>query len=144
MQEERETERGRGGERKPSARKGMVRRHTDLHFFQRAFAAAMRFFELSKKFPAEERYSLTDQGRRSSRSVCGNIGEAWRKRRYPAAFVSKLTDSEGEAAETQVWIQFAVKCGYLSPDDGRDLYNDYDEIIAMLVDMNRHAEDWSF
>jgi four helix bundle protein len=122
----------------------VIRRHTDLHVFQRAFAAALRFFELSKKFPPEERYSLTDQGRRSSRSVCGNIAEAWRKRRYPAAFVSKLTDAEGEAAETQVWIQFAVKCGYTTADDGRALYSEYDEIIAMIVDMIRHAEDWSF
>src|SRR5450432_1487447 len=93
-------------------RKKEIRRHTDLEVYQRAFAAAMRLFELSRRFPSEERYSLTDQGRRSSRSVCGNLAEAWRKRRYPAAFVSKLSDSEGEAAETQVWIQFAVECGY--------------------------------
>jgi four helix bundle protein len=80
--------------------------------------AAIELFELSKKFPPEEKYSLTDQMRRSSRSVCANIAEAWRKRRYPNAFVSKLSDSEAEAAETQVWIEFAVKCEYLAPDQG--------------------------
>src|SRR5687767_4240175 len=94
-------------------RRRTIRRHTDLEVFQRAFAAAMRIFELSRKFPPEERYSLTDQGRRSSRSVCANAAEGWRKRRYTAAFVSKLSDSEGEAAETQVWLQFAVACGYI-------------------------------
>jgi four helix bundle protein len=143
--EDGEKERRREGEREAKPRRrAVIRRHTDLEVFQRAFAAAMRFYELSKSFPAEERYSLTDQGRRSSRSICGNIAEAWRKRRYPAAFVSKLTDAEGEAAETQVWIQFAVKCGYTKADDGRALYSEYDEIIAMIVDMIRHAEDWSF
>ncbi len=139
-----EKERKREGETKPAGRRSIIRRHTDLKVFQRAFAAAMRFFELSKHFPAEEKYSLTDQGRRSSRSVCGNISEAWRKRRYPAAFVSKLSDAEGEAAETQVWIQFAVRCGYLDQAEGRALYSEYDEIIAMVVDMIRHADDWSF
>ncbi len=70
--------------------------------------------------------------------------EAWRKRRYPAAFISKLTDAEGEAAETQVWIQFAVSCGYLTPEIGRPLYAEYDEIIAMLVHMITHPDDWTF
>jgi four helix bundle protein len=80
----------------------IVRKHTDLEVYQRAFAAAMRIFELSKSFPNEERYALTGQIRRSSRSVCANLAEAWRKRRYPAAFVSKLGDAEGEAAETRI------------------------------------------
>lgn len=119
-----------------------VRKHTDLQVYNRAFEAGMRFFAFSKKFPIEERYSLTDQGRRSSRSVCGNVAEAWRKRRYPAAFVSKLSDAEGEAAETQSWIQFAVKCDYLEPAAGRELYAEYDEIIAMLVTMITHPDDW--
>src|SRR3954471_24309372 len=105
-------------------RKKQIRRHPDLEVYQRAFTAAMRFFELNRKFPIEERYSLTDQGRRSSRSVCSNLSEAWRKRRYPAAFRSKLSDSEGESAETQVWIQFAVECGYLDRDVARALYAD--------------------
>jgi four helix bundle protein len=129
---------------KPEGRKKVVRRHTDLEVYKRAFAAAMEFFRLSKSFPAEERFSLTDQGRRASRSVCSNIAEAWRKRRYPAAFVSKLSDSEGEAAETQTWIQFAVSCGCLDPKIARPLYTEYDEIIAMLVKMITRPEDWKF
>ncbi len=142
--EDGEKERRREGESKPTRRRAVIRRHTDLKVYQRAFAAAMRFFELSRKFSPEERYSLTDQGRRSSRSVGGNIAEAWRKRRYPAAFVSKLSDAEGEAAETQVWIQFAVSCEYLDRADGRALYSEYDEIIAMLVHMITHPGDWTF
>ncbi len=82
----------------------VIRRHTELRVYTRAFDGAKQVFELSKGFPREERYSLTDQIRRSSRSVCANIAEAWRKRRYEAAFVSKLSDSEAEAAETQTWI----------------------------------------
>ena len=90
----------------------MIRSHEELDVYRMAFETAMRIFELSKQFPREERYSLTDQIRRSSRSVCSNIAEAWRKRRYQAAFVSKLSDAESEAAETQTWIRFAVACGY--------------------------------
>ncbi len=102
----------------------------------------MRIFELSKQFPKEETYSLTDQIRRSSPSVCTNLVEAWRKRRYEAAFVSKLSDSETEAAETQVWLEFAVKCGYLNRDDGKQLYVTYDEIISTIVGMINHPETW--
>ncbi len=93
--------------------KAKIKTHEDLDVYKSAFDAAMRLFELSKEFPVEERYSLTDQIRRSSRSVCANLAEAWRKRRYKAVFVAKLNDSEAEAAESQVWIKFAVKCGYL-------------------------------
>src|SRR2546422_525222 len=92
------------------------RSHTELDVFKRAFAVSMKLFEFSKKFPSEEKYSLTDQVRRSSRSVSSNLAEAWRKRRYEAAFISKLNDCEGEAAETQVWIQYAVECQYLDRD----------------------------
>ena len=102
----------------------------------------MRIFELSKCFPKEETYSLTDQVRRSSRSVCANLAEAWRKRRYEAAFVSKLSDCETEAVETQVWLEFAVKCGYLNRDDGKQLYITYDGIIATIVGMINHPETW--
>ena len=119
-----------------------LRKHTDLDVYNRAFEAAMRLFELSKKYPVEERYSLTDQCRRSSRSVCANIAEAWRKRRYPAAFVSKLSDSEAEAAETQTWLQFAVECKYLDADIAREVYGQYDNIIGMLVNMIRKPDDW--
>ena len=95
-----------------------------------------------KEFPREEVYSLTDQIRRASRSVCANLAEAWRKRRYRAAFVNKVSDCETEAAETQVWLEFAVKCGYLSRDVGRSLYATYDEIIRTLVGMINHPETW--
>ena len=125
-----------------TGRKKKVVRHTDLEVYQRAFAAAMKVFQLSKQFPLEEKFSLTDQSRRSSRSVAANIAEGWRKRRYPAAFVSKFNDSEGEAGETQSWLQFAVECGYLRPDDTRDLYREYDEIIAMVLHIQNHPEQW--
>jgi four helix bundle protein len=110
-----------------------IQSHCDLQVYQRAFAAAMDLFELSKSFPKEETYSLTDQLRRSSRSVCANLVEAWRKRRYQAAFVCKLSDSESEAAETQVWIEFAVKCNYLDRDRAEPLYRAYDDILRTLV-----------
>ena len=125
-------------------RKSTIRKHTDLDVYNKAFAAAMLFFRLSKEFPKEETYSLTDQGRRSSRSVCANLAEGWRKRRYPAAFVAKLSDSEAEAAETQTWIQFAVESEYLEAETGRDLYAEYDTIIGMLVTMINQPEDWTF
>ncbi len=125
-----------------AGRKNVIRRHTDLDVYQQAFEAAMTIFDVSKTFPREETYSLTDQIRRCSRSVCANIAEAWRKRRYPLAFVSKLSDSEAEAAETQTWLQFAVKCGYLSAPEAKTLYKDYDAIIGMLVSMITHRDQW--
>ena len=128
---------------KTTRRSGRVRTHHDLEVFQRAMDAAMRVFELSKSFPKEETYSLTDQICRASRSVCANLAEAWRKRRYEAAFISKLSDSETEAAETQVWLEFAVKCGYLSQGEGRALYRIYDSILATLVGMINHPETWT-
>lgn len=88
-----------------------IERHTDLEVYKKSFEAAMLIFRLSKKFPKEETYSLIDQIRRSTRSVCANLAEAWRKRRYKAAFIAKLSDAESEAAETQVWIEFALACG---------------------------------
>lgn len=124
------------------ARPRLVKRHTDLDVYRRAFDAAMRLFEVSKKFPKEETYSLTDQMRRSSRSVCANLAEAWRKRRYQAAFIAKLGDSEAEAAETQTWIQFAVKCEYLSREIGEDLFREYNAVLGMLVAMITKPEDW--
>ena len=98
---------------------------------------------MTKSFPMEERYSLTDQIRRSSRSVCANIAEAWRKRRHHANWVSKLSDSEAEAGETQTWIQFAIECGYLKREIGDELHNEYDAVIGMLVNMIRRPENWS-
>ena len=113
-----------------------------MEVYRKAFEAAMRIFELSKKFPKEETYSLTDQIPRASRSVCSNLAEAWRKRRYQAAFVSKLSDAETEAAETQVWVEFAVECRYLSRDEGRTLYTTYDDILRTIVGMINHPETW--
>lgn len=91
-----------------------IQSHEELDVYRLAFETAMRIFEVSKRFPREETYALTDQIRRSSRAVCSNIAEAWRKRRYEAAFVSKLNDAESEGAETQTWLRFAVECGHLS------------------------------
>src|SRR5215471_5172728 len=112
--------------------------HGDLDVYQRAFELATRIFEISKSFPKEETYSLTDQIRRSSRSVCANVAEAWRKRRYEKAFTSKLSDAEGEAAETQVWIAFTVRCGYMARSDANELYQAYNQIIRTLVGMINH------
>lgn len=117
--------------------------YKELRVYQKAMTAAMRIFELTKHFPVEERYSLTDQIRRASRSVCSNIGEAWRKRRYPAHFVSKLSDSEGEAEETRVWLELAFRCGYVSKDETEALDQTYDGIIAQLVRMIEHPEQWT-
>ncbi|MDV2998340.1 MAG: hypothetical protein N4J56_008045 [Chroococcidiopsis sp. SAG 2025] len=119
-----------------------VRSHKDLRVYQTAFDGAMQIFELSKKFPVEEKYSLTDQIRRSSRSVCANMAEAWRKRRYEAAFIAKLIDSEAEAAETQTWIEFAVKCNYLDVEVGRELYGTYNQVIGSLVNMTNNPTPW--
>jgi four helix bundle protein len=121
---------------------GMIRHFRELEVYQLAMAAAMKLFEASKTFPLEERYSLTDQVRRSSRSVCANIAEASRKRRYPNAFVSKLSDAEAEAAETQVWIEFSVKCGYLFPDRADELSGQYENIQGKVVNMLTHPEQW--
>jgi four helix bundle protein len=120
----------------------MVQSHTELESYRKAFEAAMDLFEHSKRFPKEETYSLTDQGRRSSRSVCANLAEAWRKRRYRAAFVCKLNDCEGEAAETQTWIEFAVRCGYLDREAGKALYQQYEEVLRLLVAMTCNPDPW--
>ncbi len=119
-----------------------ITRHQELDVYRKAFTNAMAIFELSKSFPREETYSLTDQIRRSSRSVCSNLAEAWRKRRYQAAFIAKLNDSEGEAAETQTWLEFAVSCDYINRTVARDLYKDYDNIIGMIVTMISKPDQW--
>jgi four helix bundle protein len=119
-----------------------ARVHRDLDVYAKAFEQAMEVFALSKKFPREEVYSLTDQMHRSSRAVCANIAEAWRKRRYVAAFISKLSDAEAEAAETQVWLEFAVRCAYLPRDRAAGIYRQYDRIIATLVGMITYPRTW--
>lgn len=119
-----------------------IQEHTHLEIYKKAFDAAMLIFHASKDFPKEEIYSLTDQIRRSSRSVCANLAEAWRKRRYKAAFIAKLSDAESEASETQVWLQFAASCGYLERDRSTSLYQMYDEILRMLVSMINNPQSW--
>ena len=119
-----------------------ILRHQDLDIYKKAFDLAMRIFEISKTFPKEETYSLTDQIRRSSRSLCSNLAEAWRKRRYEAAFISKLSDSEGEAAETQTWLEFAVRCKYVDRAIAKELFLSYEEVISMLVSMINRPELW--
>jgi four helix bundle protein len=120
-----------------------IRSFRELKVWQRAMDSAMEVFQRTRELPAQERYSLTDQVRRSSRSVPANIAEAWRKRRYPAAFVSKLNDAEAEAAETQTHIEIAMRCGYLSADTAKALDISYEEIPSMLVVMINQPEKWS-
>lgn len=119
-----------------------IRHFRELDVYRLGMESALRIFELSKLFPPEEKYSLTDQIRRSSRSVCTNIAEGWRKRRYPNAFVSKLNDADSEAAETQGWLEFALKCGYLDQKVFDELGKAYDRIMGKLVNMMVHPEQW--
>ena len=133
-----ETAKRRNGEtvRKP------IRHFRELNVYQNALAAGLRIYELSKTFPVEERHALTDQVRRSSRSVRANIAEAWRKRRYQAAFIAKLSDAEGEAAETQVHLEFAFHHGYLSRDEFLSIDDAYEKIIGQLVKMIDEPDKW--
>ena len=137
MSEEKETT-------KPSNHGEFVKDYEDLRVFQGAMDAAMQIFDVTKKFPTEERYSLVDQIRRSSRSVCAKIADAWRKRRYRAAFVAKLSDAEAEAGETQVWLKFSERCGYLDQDSGKELDDAYRHIIAQIIRMIDEADKWTF
>jgi four helix bundle protein len=121
---------------------GVIKSFRDLDVYRNAMAAAMRVFELSRTFPAEERYSLTDQVRRSSRSVCANLAEAWRKRRYEAAFVSKLSDAAAEAAETQVWTEIALRSGYWNEKTFTEIDDIYDKILAQLARMSSEPHKW--
>ena len=114
----------------------------DLNVYQMAFETAMEVFEISKEFPAYEKYSLTDQVRRSSRSICGNLSEAWRKRIYKAVFINKLSDCSQEAAETQTWLEFAWKCGYLKESEFGRLDNRYEQIFAMISGMEKKADSF--
>jgi four helix bundle protein len=122
--------------------KKFIRTHRDLEVYRIAFDVAMQIFEASKSFPKEERYSLTDQVRRSSRSVCANLAEAWRKRRYEGSFLNKLNEAEAEAAETQVWSEFAVRCGYLQKETGDELSATYDNILGKIVSLINDPLRW--
>ena len=119
-----------------------IRHHWQLEVYKLSAEAAMQIFELTKAFPREEMYSLTDQIRRSSRSVSGQIAEGGRKRKYEASFVSKLNDAEGEAAETQSWLEYSVKCGYMERSVGRELHRAYDRILGKLVNMGNNPAPW--
>ena len=121
---------------------GNIRSYRELRVYQSSLDAAMEIFELTRGFPPEEKYSLVDQIRRSSRSVCANIGEAWRKRRYPKHFASKLTDAESEAEETRVWLEIAFRCGYLSEKQAQEIDEQYDLILGQLVTMSSRPEQW--
>jgi len=132
-----ETAKRRNGE---TARRP-IRHFRDLDVYH-ALATGLCVYELTRKFPVEERYALTDQVRRSSRSVCANIAEAWRKRRYKAAFISKLSDAEGEAAETQVHLEFAFHHSYVSRDEFLSVDDAYEKICAQLARMIDEPEKW--
>ena len=119
-----------------------MRSFRDLRVYKRAVDAAMEIFVLTKEFPSDEKFSMIDQMRRSSRSVCANLAEAWRKRRYKAAFISKLNDAESEASETQVWLELAELCGYLDHGRMMELDDVFDHIIAQIVRMKETADKW--
>ncbi len=120
----------------------IIKSHKELKVYQKAFESAMKIFNQSRSFPKEEVYSLTDQIRRSSRSVCANIAEAFRRRKYPRSFSSKLNESEAEAAETQNWLDFCLQCSYIDDIFYDELYLAYNEIIGMLVNMQKSPEKW--
>ncbi len=122
----------------------MIRNFKELLVYKKAFEQAMRVFEVSKRFPKAEEYSLTDQIRRSSRSVCTNIGEAWRKRRYPASFVSKLTDADAEATETIIWLDFSLGCAYVDSTVHTQYSSEYEEIGKMLGAMISAPEKFCY
>ncbi|MFH1672494.1 MAG: four helix bundle protein [Pseudomonadota bacterium] len=135
-------ERGRTGERGKRGMGEKINSYKDLRVFQNAMNAAMKIFHITKRFPPEEKYSMVDQIRRSSRSVCANLAEAWRKRRYKAAFIAKLSDAESEACETQVWVEFARRCEYLKDSECHELDTAYEEIMGQIVRMIHDADKW--
>lgn len=125
-------------------RKRDIRHFRDLDVYQLAFNSAMKIFKITKSFPVEERYSMIDQIRRSSRSVCSNLAEGWRKRAYEAVFKNKLTDSMQEASETQCWLEFAHACSYLATPQFKELDSDYERTIAMLNGMEKQAKKFCY
>jgi four helix bundle protein len=114
----------------------------DLIVYQKAYILAMEIFEISKSFPKEEKYSLTDQIRRSSRSITSCIAESWAKRRYIKSFVNKLTDSLGEEYETEVWLDYSRDSKYITVQKYDELLNGYDEVRKMLISMINNPEKW--
>ncbi len=120
----------------------VIKSHRDLLVYQKSFSAAGEVFQASRSFPREEMFSLTDQVRRSSRSVSANLTEAWRKRRYEKHFLSTLNIAEAEAAETQTWIDFALHHEYLTNETGTALNERYEEVLRMIIAMITHPEKW--
>lgn len=121
----------------------ILRSHKELDVYQLAFKSSMEIFHISKSFPKDELFALTSQIRRSSRSVSANLAESFRKRRYEKAFIAKLSDSEAEAAETQVWLDYSIECGYISASEHEKLFKDYDHIIGKIINMITQPEKWS-
>lgn len=119
-----------------------VKHFRELKVYSLARDIANSIYEMSKAFPSEERYGLTSQIRRSSRSVCANLAEAWRRRRYRAAFIAKLNDCESECSETQVWLEFAKDCGYMDKETFENLDEKCEQVIGMLVNMINHSDKW--
>ena len=125
-------------------RKKDIKHFRDLEVYQIAFEKAMQIYKMTKCFPQEEIYSITDQIRRSSRSVCSNIAEGWRKRRYKKVFINKLTDSQQEASETQTWLEFSLKCQYINNEQFQELDLIYESIIKMLNSMQLNADKFCY
>ena len=121
-----------------------IQHFRELDVYQKAFKAAMTIYETTKTFPQDEKYSLVDQIRRSSRSVCSNLAEAWRKRRYPAVFKNKLTDAMQEASETQCWLEFCLSCGYMQDKLFKQLDAEYESIQLMLNAMEKTADTFCY
>ena len=126
------------------ARKKDIKHFRDLEVYRRAFAAAMEIFHITKSFPDDEKYSMVDQIRRASRSVCANLAESWRKRKYIAVFKNKVTDSMQEASETQCWLEFSLACGYIHRPVFDKLDDEYEQIISMLNSMELNAQKFCF
>ena len=121
----------------------IAKSHRELRVYQLAFESATKIHEITKSFPSEEKYSLTDQIRRSSRSVCANIAEAWRRRKYPKNFVSKLTDSDSEPTESAVWLDFALHFKYITSELHKELSDRYDHICSQLTIMMSELNKWT-
>jgi four helix bundle protein len=125
-------------------RKRDLRHFRDLDVYRRAFDGAMEIFRMTRDFPSEERYAMVDQVRRASRSVCANIAEAWRKRRYGSVFRNKVTDAIQEASETQCWLEFAVACKYVSTEVFQRLDAEYESIIGMLSGVEKKSDKFCY
>ncbi len=124
--------------------KNKISHFRELDVYRKSFETAMTIFEISRTFPPEEKFSLVDQIRRSSRSVCSNLAEAWRKPRYPAVFKNKLTDSMQEASETQSWLEFSLACNYIDNNRFLELDKEYENIIGMLSRMENMADKFCY